>query len=142
VATIVGSYEGFTTVMSTVHPHPALKVSVPFAPMVDGWIGDDWFHNGAFRQNYSLSYIYVQEATRSGDETWWSGTRDTYDEYLRLGSAGAVAASRGLAQLGFWRALAEPPAYDAFWQDQAVDKLLAREPLKVPMLIVSSLFDQ
>jgi putative CocE/NonD family hydrolase len=142
VGTIGGSYEGYTTVMSTVHPHPALKVAVPFAPMVDGWIGDDWFHNGAFRQDGALDYTYEQEATRKNEEKWWSGTRDTYDEYLRAGSAGVMAASHGLEQLGFWRELAEHPAYDAFWQNQAVDRLLAKEPLKVPMLIVSGLFDQ
>jgi putative CocE/NonD family hydrolase len=142
VGTIGGSYEGFTTVMSTVRPHPALKAAVPFAPMIDGWIGDDWFHNGAFRQDASLQYIYAQEATRSNDQKWWSGEHDTYDEFLRAGSAGAVAASRGLEQLGFWRAIAAHPAYDSFWQDQAVDKLLAKEPLKVPMLIVDGLFDQ
>jgi putative CocE/NonD family hydrolase len=142
VGTLGGSYEGYTTVMSTVHPHPALKVAVPFAPMVDGWVGDDWFHHGAFRQDGALSYIYDQEGTRKNDEKWWSGTRDSYDEYLRAGSAGAMAASRGLEQLGFWRALVGHPAYDAFWQNQAVDKLLAKEPLKVPMLIVSGLFDQ
>jgi hypothetical protein len=142
VGTIGGSYEGFTTVMSTVHPHPALKAAVPFAPMVDGWMGDDWFHNGAFRQMGSLAYFYGQEATRSGAENWWSGVYEAYDEYLRAGSAGAMAASRGLEQVGFWRDLAEHPAYDAFWQDQAVDKLLAKEPLQVPMLIVSGLFDQ
>ncbi|HEX9207644.1 MAG TPA: CocE/NonD family hydrolase [Steroidobacteraceae bacterium] len=142
VGVIGGSYGGFTSVMATVRPHPALKVAVPFAPMVDGWIGDDWFHNGAFRQEATLEYIYGQEATRGGDAQWWSGTRDTYDEYLRMGSAGAMAASRGLEQLGFWRTLAEHPAYDAYWQGQALDKLLAQEPLKVPMLIVSGLFDQ
>ena len=142
VGTIGGSYEGYTTVMSTVRPHPALKVAVPFAPMVDGWIGDDWFHNGAFRQEGTLDYIYGQEGTRGNDENWWSGTRDTYDEFLRAGSAGAMAASRGLEQLGFWRALADHPSYDSFWQGQAVDKLLAQEPLKVPMLIVCGLFDQ
>jgi putative CocE/NonD family hydrolase len=142
VGTIGGSYEGYTTVMSTVHPHPALKVAVPFAPMIDGWVGDDWFHNGAFRQDGTLNYIYDQEATRSSGEKWWSGDRDTYDEYLKAGSAGAMAESRGLDQLGFWRAIADHPAYDSFWQDQAVDKLLAKEPLKVPMLIVSGLFDQ
>jgi len=142
VGTIGGSYEGFTTVMSTVHPHPSLKVAVPFAPMIDGWVGDDFFHNGAFRQDGTLAYIYGQEATRSGDEKWWSGDRDTYAEYLRAGSAGAMAASRGLEQLGFWRAISAHPSYDSFWQDQAVDKLLAREPLRVPMLIVSGLFDQ
>src|SRR5258705_210048 len=86
VGTIGGSYEGYTTVMSTVHPHPALKVAVPFAPMVDGWIGDDWFHNGAFRQDGTLDYIYGQEATRKGAEQWWSGFRDSYDEFLRTDS--------------------------------------------------------
>src|SRR5882724_12993677 len=140
VGTIGGSYEGYTTVMSTFHPHPALKVAVPFAAMVDGWIGDDWFHNGAFRQEGSLDYTYEQEATRKSDEKWWSGVRDSYDEYLRAGSAGAMAASRGLEELGFWRALVDHTCYDFFWQDQAVDKLLAKETIKVPMLIVSGLF--
>jgi putative CocE/NonD family hydrolase len=142
VGTIGGSYEGYTAVMSTVRPHPALRASVPFAPMVDGWIGDDWFHNGAFRQDGTLDYIYDQSATRKGDERWWSGVRDTYEEFLRTGSAGAMAASRGLDQLGFWRSIVEHPAYDSFWQEQAVDKVLAKEPLRVPMLIVSGLFDQ
>ena len=142
VGTIGGSYEGFTAVMSTVRPHPALKVAVPFAPMIDGWMGDDWFHNGAFRQDATLQYVYMQEASRKSEQRWWSGTRDTYDEFLRAGSAGAMAESRGMDQLGFWRKLAAHPAYDAFWQQQAVDKVLAREPLTVPMMIVCGLFDQ
>jgi putative CocE/NonD family hydrolase len=142
VGTMGGSYEGYTTVMSTIHPHPALKVAVPFAPMVDGWVGDDWFHNGAFRQDGSLDYTYEQEATRKGDEKWWSGVRDTYQAYLDAGSAGAMAASRGLDQLGYWRSLTQHTAYDYFWQDQAVDKLLAKEPIKVPMMLVDGLFDQ
>jgi putative CocE/NonD family hydrolase len=105
-------------------------------------MGDDWFHHGAFRQDGSLAYVYDQEATRKNEEEWWSGTRDTYDEYLRAGSAGAMAVSRGLEQLGFWRALADHPSYDAFWQNQAVDKVLSKETIKVPMMIVSGLFDQ
>jgi uncharacterized protein len=141
VGTLGGSYEGYTTLMSTVHPHPALKVAVPFSPMVDGWIGDDWFHNGAFRQDGSLDYILEQEGSRQG-EPWWSGQRDTYQSYLDTGSAAAMAASHGLEQLGYWQKLLAHPAYDSFWQDQAVDKILAHEPLTVPMLIVSGLFDQ
>ena len=142
VGTIGGSYEGFTTLMSTIHPHPALKVAVPFAPMVDGWMGDDWFHNGAFRQDGSLEYTYEQEATRKNEEKWWTDTYDTYEVYLRAGNAGNLAASRGLEQLEYWRALAEHTSYDAFWQEQAMDKLLAREPITVPMMIVGGLFDQ
>jgi putative CocE/NonD family hydrolase len=142
VGTIGGSYEGYTAVMSTVKPHPALKAAVPFAPMVDGWMGDDWFHNGAFRQGAMLEFVYFQQADRSSDHRWWSGEYDTYDTFLRGGSAGAVAASRGLEQLGFWRKLAEHPSYDDWWRQQAVDKLLAREPLAVPTMIVGGLFDQ
>ncbi len=142
VGTIGGSYEGYTAVMSTVDPHPALKVAVPFAPMVDGWMGDDWFHNGAFRQLGTLEFAYYQETARAGGPAWWRGEHDAYDTFLRAGSAGAVAASRGLEQLGFWRKIAAHPSYDEFWQEQAVDKLLARRPLQVPTLIVSGLFDQ
>jgi putative CocE/NonD family hydrolase len=142
VGTIGGSYEGFTTVMSTVKPHPALKAAVPFAPMVDGWMGDDWFHNGAFRQLGTLDFTYGQQASRSGEHRWWSGEHDAYDTFLRAGSAGAVAASRGLEQLGFWRKVSQHPSYDEWWQAQAVDKLLAKEPLTVPTMIVAGLFDQ
>ena len=40
--------------------------------MVDGWIGDDWFHNGAFRQQM-MPYIHDQQALRGGtDSTRWA----------------------------------------------------------------------
>jgi predicted acyl esterase len=50
VGTFGVSYHGFTTLMSLIRPHPALKAAVSFNPAVDEWIGDDLFHNGAFRQ--------------------------------------------------------------------------------------------
>ncbi|MBX3704091.1 MAG: CocE/NonD family hydrolase [Steroidobacteraceae bacterium] len=141
-AAIGGSYEGYTTLMCTVDPHPALRAVVPFAAMVDGWIGDDWFHWGAFRQEAALPFAYDQQATRKNEHKWWSGTYDTYDAWLRAGSAGNMAASRGMESIGFWQKLAAHTAYDAFWQEQAVDKVLAARPLTVPMLIVGGLFDQ
>jgi putative CocE/NonD family hydrolase len=135
------SYDGFLPLMALFDPHPALKVSVPMNPMVDGWMGDDWFHNGAFRQ-FGLSYIYDQEATPSNDVKWWNGHADDYDVFMRGGSAGELGRRRGLEQLGFWQKIVEHPAYDAFWQAQAVDKLLAKEPLRVPVMLVHSLWDQ
>jgi putative CocE/NonD family hydrolase len=136
------SYDGFLPLMALVNPHPALKVSVPMNPMVDGWRGDDWFHNGAFRQMGSLDYINGQESSRGSDAKWWSGYYDDYDLYLQGVSAGAVARAHGLEQLGFWRKIVEHPSYDAFWSDQAVDRVLAAEPLKVPVMLVDSLWDQ
>lgn len=135
------SYDGFLPLMALVEPHPALKVAVPMNPMVDGWRGDDWFHNGAFRQQ-NVAYIYSQVATRKSEAKWWTDAFDDYDVYLRAGSAGELGRSRGLGQLGFWRKLIEHPSYDSFWQAQAVDRLLAGRPLKVPVMLVHSLWDQ
>jgi putative CocE/NonD family hydrolase len=135
------SYPGFLTLMGLVNPHPALKVAVPMNPMVDCWMGDDWFHNGAFRQQM-LPYIYVQEATRKSEQKWWSSYYDDYDLYLNAGSAGELARSRGMEQIGFWSKILEHPSYDAFWRDQAVDRLLAAQPLQVPVMLVHSLWDQ
>jgi len=83
---IIGiSYDGFTPLMALVNPHPALKVAVPMNPMVDGWIGDDWFHHGAFRQQGSADYIYEQEATRGNSVKWTSPYYDDYDLFLKAG---------------------------------------------------------
>lgn len=135
------SYDGFLPLMALVNPHPALKVSVPMNPMVDGWMGDDWFHNGAFRQQ-GMSYIYDQQATRANDIKWWTSHFDDYDMFMEAGSAGELGRRRGLEQVGFWRKLLAHPSYDSYWRDQAVDKILAAQPLGVPVMLVHSLWDQ
>ena len=135
------SYDGFLPLMALVNPHPALKVAVPMNPMVDGWMGDDWFHNGAFRQQ-NMPYIYEQVATRDNKEKWWSSHFDDYDMYLQAGSAGELGRQRGMEQNGFWRKLLEHPSYDSFWRDQALDRVLAGLPLQVPVMLVHSLWDQ
>ncbi|HVT92560.1 MAG TPA: CocE/NonD family hydrolase [Bryobacteraceae bacterium] len=135
------SYDGFLPLMAIVNPHPALKVSVPMNPMVDGWKGDDWFHNGAFRQQ-NMPYIYEQEATRSNDVKWWTGNFDDYDMSLRAGSAGELGQRHGMEPIGFWRKILAHPAYDSFWREQAMDRVLAGQPLKVPTMLVHSLWDQ
>src|SRR5687767_14774965 len=139
---IIGiSYNGFLPLMALVNPHPALKVSVPMNPMVDGWIGDDWFHYGAFRQQM-MAFVYNQQATRKNEKLWWNSHFDEYDLFLQAGSAGELGRRRGMEQLGFWRQLVAHPSYDAYWRDQAVDKILAAQPLKVPVMLVHSLWDQ
>ena len=135
------SYDGFTTLMGLVNPHPALKVAVPMNPMVDGWMGDDWFHYGAFREQ-NIGYIYDQDGTRSNDVTWWTDHFDDYDVYMQAGSAGELGRRHGMEQVGFWRKLVDHPSYDSWWQDQAMDRILAAQPLKVPTMLVASLWDQ
>jgi uncharacterized protein len=135
------SYDGYEPLTALVNPNPALKVVVPMNPMVDGWMGDDWFHHGAFREQ-NMPYIYEQEATRDNSAKWWSNYYDDYDLYMHYGSAGAMGKAYGMSQIGFWNKVVAHPAYDAFWSEQAMDRILARQPLKVPVMLVDSLWDQ
>ncbi|WP_425480920.1 CocE/NonD family hydrolase [Pseudolysobacter antarcticus] len=141
VGMIGSSYEGFTVLMALVNPHPALKVAVPMSPMVDGWKGDDWFHNGAFRQT-NFDYIYSQTIAKGEGKHVARGGFDDYSNFLRAGSAGDYAKRFGFDQLPYWKKLSEHPAYDAYWQGQALDPVIAAQPLTVPRMIVASLWDQ
>ncbi|MFC4313986.1 CocE/NonD family hydrolase [Steroidobacter flavus] len=146
VGMIGSSYEGFTTAIALLDPHPALKAAVPESPVMDGWMGDDWFHHGAFRQ-MMLPYIYMQTSSREagiysglgGDAS--RNTHDDYDTFLRAGSAGDYVRTYGFDQLPWVARAMAHPAYDAFWQGQALDKLLAARPSKVPTLWEQGLWD-
>jgi len=142
VGTLGISYDGWTTLMSLIDPHPALKAAAPMNPMVDGWVGDDWFHRGAFRQLGSINYVYEQEGTRKNDIKFWTDGYDDYDTFMRALPDSTVASAHGVEQLGFYRKIMEHPAYDSFWQLQAMDKVLAARKLTVPTLLVHSLWDQ
>jgi putative CocE/NonD family hydrolase len=62
--------------------------------------------------------------------------------FMQAVSAGELGRRRGLEQVGFWRKILAHPSYDAWWRDQAMDKVLAEQPLKVPVMLVHSLWDQ
>ena len=141
VGMLGSSYEGFTVVMALVNPHPALKVAAPESPMVDGWMGDDWFHYGAFRQT-NFDYVLSQTTARGEGKQVARPAFDDYDNFLRMGSAGDYAHAQGFEQLAFWRKVSEHPAYDGFWSNQALDKVMAAQPLKVPVLWEQGLWDQ
>ena len=140
---IIGtSYGGFTTLMGVINPHPALKVAVAVAPMVDVWRGDDWFHNGAFRQAYALDYTYGQTVGKSNGKELWRDDDDEYQFFLSAGSANDVAHRTGVDQLPFWQRLSAHPAYDSYWQQQALDQILARGKYTVPTMLVDGQWDQ
>jgi putative CocE/NonD family hydrolase len=141
VGMLGSSYEGFTVVMALVNPHPALKVAAPMSPMVDGWMGDDWFHFGAFRQT-NFDYYVGQTTVKGSGGDIARAAYDDYENFLRAGSAGNYAKAAGLDQLPFWRKTAEHPAYDSFWSNQALDKTMAEQPLKVPVMWIQGIWDQ
>jgi putative CocE/NonD family hydrolase len=141
VGMIGSSYEGFTVVMALLAPHPALKVAAPESPMVDGWMGDDWFHYGAFRQS-NFDYTALQTKQRGEGDAVERDGWDDYEAYRRAGSAGAYARAHGLDQLPWANKMIEHPAYDSFWQGQALDRLIAAHPPQVPTMWIQGLWDQ
>jgi putative CocE/NonD family hydrolase len=141
VGMLGSSYEGFTVVMALLDPHPALKVAAPESPMVDGWMGDDWFHYGAFRQ-INFDYFTGQTVRAGEGEPIMRGEYDDYEAFRRAGSAGDFARQHGIDQLPWDRKVMEHPAYDAFWQGQALDKLIVQHPPKVPTMWEQGLWDQ
>jgi uncharacterized protein len=141
VGMIGSSYEGFTVVMALLAPHPALKVAAPESPMVDGWMGDDWFHYGAFRQT-NFDYTSFQTTKKDEGEAVARGAYDDYETFREAGSAGDYARAYGLDRLPWARRMMEHPAYDSFWQGQALDRLVAQKPSQVPTMWIQGLWDQ
>src|SRR5579883_2309932 len=141
VGMIGSSYDGWTVAMALLGPHPALKVAAPESPMIDGWMGDDWFHYGAFRQ-VNLDYFTEQSSERGSGSPVPRPGDDDYKTFLDAGTAGHWAEEHGFKQLPWWNRLSAHPAYDAFWQLQALDKLLAARPASIPTLWLQGLWDQ
>jgi len=141
VGTIGSSYLGFLTLASEINPHPALKAAVPQSPMVDGWMGDDWFHNGAFRVS-GLDFAVSQTTAKGDDGGIAVGTGDDYTRYLEAGSMGDYARRLGILHYPFVQKLFQNPAYTQFWSGQAVDKWMAARPLTVPTMLEVGQWDQ
>ncbi|MET3825695.1 putative CocE/NonD family hydrolase [Sphingomonas sp. PvP055] len=139
VGMIGSSYEGFTVAMALLHPHPALKVAAPQSPMVDGWMGDDWFHYGAFRLP-NIGWLASQTGYKGAGQSPPSGGYDDYDNFRTI-SAGDWAKKSGYDQLPYWNRMVQHPAYDGFWSGQALDTLLAASPSNVPTLWEQGLWD-
>jgi putative CocE/NonD family hydrolase len=141
VGMIGSSYEGFTAAVALLDPHPALKAVVPESPMLNVWMGDDWFHYGAFR-NSMLGYIQMQTAQKGPGGVTAAFAYDKYDELLRAGSTGDYIRAHGLEGLPWVARLLEHPAYDPYWQAQAIDELIAAKPSNVAALWEQGLWDQ
>ena len=136
---VVGvSYPGFLTAEAGIDPHPAVKAISPQAPMTDVWMGDDFFHNGAFRETYGYDYVIGLESSRQN--AFGKLDQDAYDYFLFAGSYTAAARAAGIENLPTSRAFLQHTSYDAFWQARAVERQLTK--LSVPTLFVGGWWDQ
>src|SRR3990172_8540715 len=85
------SYPGFLVNAAMVEPHPALRAMSPQAPMVDTWMGDDFFHQGAFRQSYGIEWVHGREARQAGTGPLNITRWDTFDWYLGFSTLADLA---------------------------------------------------
>ena len=134
------SYPGWTTNASAFEPHPALKAISPQATMGDAWMGDDFFHQGAFRLSYGLEYAWEMEASTDRSSLPSPGRYDTYSWYLGFPTLGDLARAVGAMAWPTWRRFTEHPAWDAEWQSRSLPLRLDR--VTVPTLTVGGFWDQ
>ena len=143
VGMIGTSYDGMLVLMAMDDPHPALKVAVPINPVGDTWMGDDDLPRRRVSPDRLRLLLTPRDAQRGGGDDLWRGAYDDYDTFLRAGSASDFTREFGMDPFGFpQNVLAAHPAYDAFWQAQALDKILATRPHKVPAMFVQGEWDQ
>ena len=121
-------------------PHPAVKAVSPQAPMTDTWMGDDFFHQGAFRQTYGLGYSWGMEGEMAGAGPAPITRYDTFEWYLSFGSLKELTDATGAMRIPTWRRFVEHPAYDSVWQGRAFQRLVTQ--LRVPTLSVGGWWDE
>ncbi len=136
------SYDGWTTIMGAVDPHPALKAISPQASPADMWLGDDFHHNGAFRLSYGFEYASRMESTRNQQVLvpFAFDRFDTFDWYLTLGSLARVNSEYLHGNIPTWNDFAAHPDYDEFWKRQTIVPSLT--DVRVPTLNVAGWWDQ
>ncbi len=133
------SYPGWLAAMAGVNPHPAVKAISPQAPMTDTWMGDDFFHNGAFRLSYGFEYAADMELTNDGSTQLPITRYDTYDWYLAQGPLSTLTALLN-GRVPTWTSFVTHPTYDAYWKARALPTYLTR--LTVPTMTVGGWWDQ
>jgi hypothetical protein len=134
------SYDAWTATMALLEPHPALKVVIEQASPADQFLGDDSFHNGAFRMAYAFEYSALLESEKTANTNFKFDRSDMYDWYLALGPLANANKRYFQGKMPSWNAFVEHPTYDAFWQRQAFATHLRKT--RVPVLNVGGWWDQ
>ncbi|HTT67518.1 MAG TPA: CocE/NonD family hydrolase [Gemmatimonadales bacterium] len=134
------SYPGWLAEEALIGAHPAVKAVSPQAPMTDTWLGDDFFHQGAFRQSYGFEYGWGMESREVGAGRMPITGSDTYAWYLGFPSLKALTDSTGAMRIPTWRRFVEHPAYDSVWQRRAFERVVTGAA--VPTLTVGGFWDQ
>jgi uncharacterized protein len=134
------SYDGLTTALALLHPHPALKAMSEQASPVDQWMNDDDHRYGALRESYDFEYAVLEQADKNKNTHFDFETYDTFEWYLNLGPLSNINAKYLHGSIPYWNSTIDHPDYDEFWKKEAwVNQLHAST---VPNLNVAGFWDQ
>jgi uncharacterized protein len=134
------SYDGLTTALTLLHPHPALKAISEQASPVDQWMNDDDHRYGALRESYDFEYAVLEQADKNKNTNFNFETYDTFEWYFDLGPLSNINAKYLHGSIPYWNSTVEHPDYDDFWKKEAwVSQLHAST---VPNLNVAGFWDQ
>jgi putative CocE/NonD family hydrolase len=134
------SYDGLTTAMTLLHPHPALKAISEQASPVDQWMNDDDHRYGALRESYDFEYAVMEQADKNKNTHFDFETYDSYQWYLDLGPLSNINAKYLHGSIPYWNSSVDHPDYDEFWKKEAwVNQLHSST---VPNLNVAGFWDQ
>jgi putative CocE/NonD family hydrolase len=134
------SYDGLTTALTLLHPHPALKAISEQASPVDQWMNDDFHRYGALRESYAIEYAVMEQSDKNQNTHFEFETYDTYDWYLALGPLSNVNDKYLHSKIPAWNDAVEHPDYDEYWKNEAWVRQLHAST--VPNLNVAGFWDQ
>ncbi len=134
------SYDGLTTALTLLHPHPALKAISEQASPVDQWMNDDDHRYGALRQSYNFEYAVMEQSDKNENKHFEFETYDTYEWYLNLGPVSNLDQKYLHGSIPYWNSNIEHPDYDDFWKKEAWVRQLHAST--VPNLNVAGFWDQ
>jgi len=134
------SNPGQLVALAMLEPHPAVRAFSPQATPADNFIGDDCFHQGAFRLLPMVEFIPAMETAPARFSDPPFDRVDLYEWFLSMGPLSSLDAKLFHGKLPSWNAFVAHPRYDEFWRKRALTALVGKVP--APVLHVGGAYDQ
>ena len=119
------SYPGFYAAASIIDSHPAIKAASPQAPVIDLYMNDDAYHNGAFMlaANYGFYTFFTPQANPTAKtkvDEFEFGNTSAYDYFLKLGTLRNITQSLKPEQRAYFVEQISHPNLDDYWKQRNI----------------------
>lgn len=130
------SYNSWLAAMALIDPHPALAAVNLQGTPADLYIGDDFYHHGAFRLSPGFGFAVVEQEQRG----FKFKDNDAYRWFLESGCLANISNRAFLKEENpFWNDFIAHLNYDEFWESRSITTYL--KSTTVPTLNVVGWWD-